>query len=121
MNKIVTILLIAIGLLNFFPVVGTISATQLEMLYGLSFERSDAILLMRHRAVLFGLIGGFILFAAFRPRFQFLAALAGLISMSSFVLLAYLSEGDRCRPDQGHHCGHRWFSRSDCCIDRCCE
>ena len=93
MKKVVSALLIAIGLLNFLPVVGVVSSAQLEALYGLRFERTDAILLMRHRAVLFGLIGSFVLFSAFRPRLQFLAGFAGLISMSSFVLLAYLSAG----------------------------
>ena len=46
---------------------------------------------MRHRAVMLGLIGGFLLLSAFRSSLQMIAASIGLVSMSSFVILAYLS------------------------------
>jgi hypothetical protein len=38
-----------------------------------------------------GLIGGFLILAAFRSSLQIVAALIGLVSMSSFVVLACLS------------------------------
>jgi hypothetical protein len=38
-----------------------------------------------------GLIGGFLLLAAFRSSLQIAAASMGLVSMTSFVVLAYLS------------------------------
>jgi hypothetical protein len=44
---------------------------------------------MRHRAVLFGLLGLFLLFAAFRPPFQTIAFVAGLVSVVSFLWLAW--------------------------------
>ena len=43
---------------------------------------------MRHRAVLFGLIGAFMVFAAFKPAFQTVAFIAGFISVVSFLYLA---------------------------------
>lgn len=84
-------LLVAVGLLNVYPLIGVISEEQLVKLYGTAFDSPDLVTLMRHRAVLFGLLGGFLLMAAFRPSLQLLAAVAGLISMLSFVLLAYAS------------------------------
>jgi hypothetical protein len=48
---------------------------------------------MRHRAVLFGLIGLLCLFAAFRARLQPLALVAAAISVVSFLLLAWHTGG----------------------------
>lgn len=46
---------------------------------------------MRHRAVLFGLPGAFILFSAFKDSLRLLACIAGLVSMLSFGMLAYVT------------------------------
>ena len=43
---------------------------------------------MRHRAVLFGLVGGFILYAAFVPTLWAPAFIAGAVSVVSFLWLA---------------------------------
>ena len=69
--------------------IGVVSADQLTGLYGISFGSPDLETLMRHRAVMLGLIGGLMFFAAFRSSLQLLAATVGLVSMSSFVILAY--------------------------------
>jgi hypothetical protein len=90
-KKLCTFLLVGAGLLNIYPLVGVISADHLTGLYGGNFESPDIQTLMRHRAVMLGLIGGLMLFAAFRSSLQLLAATLGLVSMSSFVLLAYSS------------------------------
>lgn len=91
MKKVCTVLLFGAGLLNIYPLVGVISADQLTGLYGGNFESPDIQTLMRHRAVMLGMIGGLMLFAAFRSSLQLLAATLGLVSMSSFVFLAYSS------------------------------
>lgn len=54
---------------------------------------------MRHRAVLFALLGVFFLYAAFRPSLQPAVFLVGFASMLSFVVLARLqgSYGDALR------------------------
>ena len=93
MRYAISAILLLVGLVNFFPVIGVLSAERLHQLYGLQLESADLILLMRHRAVLFGLLGGFVLISAFRPALQPLACGAGLTSMIAFVLLAY-SVGD---------------------------
>lgn len=44
---------------------------------------------MRHRAVLFGVLGGFFTYAAFRPIFQPISFLIAFVSITSFLYLAY--------------------------------
>ncbi|WP_181298251.1 hypothetical protein [Pseudomonas sp. Q2-TVG4-2] len=46
-------------------------------------------ILMRHRAILFGLLGLFLIYAAFRPSFQRVAFMAGFVSAASFLALAH--------------------------------
>ncbi len=82
--------LVLAAVVNLAPVVGVLSNEILTTLYGISSESPDLMILMRHRAVLFGLVGGFILFSVFRPALRPLAISAALISMLSFVALAFL-------------------------------
>jgi hypothetical protein len=77
------------GLINVFPLIGVLGAVQLESLYGMDFEGADLRLLMRHRAVLFGLVGGLLLLAAFKPWLRLVASVLGLLSMASFMVLAW--------------------------------
>lgn len=46
-------------------------------------------LLLCHRAVLFALVGGFLVFAAFQPSYQAAAFVAGMVSVVSFLWLAF--------------------------------
>jgi hypothetical protein len=66
-----------------------VRSTTLTALYGLPFDNPDLALLMRHRAVLFGLIGMLLVNAAFRPSLQPLAFVAGFVSVVAFLLLAW--------------------------------
>ena len=84
-----TTLLLVAGIINLIPLVGVLSTEQLVRLYEVPLQSNDLIILMRHRAVLFGLLGAFILYSIVRPGLQQLACIAGLVSMLSFVLLAY--------------------------------
>lgn len=81
-------LLILVGLINLVPAVGVIAPMRLGALYGIAPETPDLLLLLRHRALLFALLGGFIVLAAFRPALQPLAFVAALVSMGGFLLLA---------------------------------
>ncbi len=91
MKTVSTASLIAVGLLNLYPLIGVLSADQITQLYGLSLETPDQVILMRHRAVLFGLLGVFIIYSAVEQSLRLLACVAGLVSMISFVLLAFAS------------------------------
>ena len=82
--------LVVAALVNLAPIVGVISAETLVALYGIRLESPDLIILMRHRAILFGLVGSFILLSVFRPVLRPLAITAALASMLSFIALAFL-------------------------------
>lgn len=81
------------GLLNAVPALGLIGGSQLASLYGMPFEDASLRILMRHRALLFGLLGGAMIVAAFLPAWRTPLALIGLISMLGFVLIARLEGG----------------------------
>jgi hypothetical protein len=82
-------MLIVVGIIHLLPLSGVLGAERLAGLYGLSFEEANIAILMRHRAVLFGLLGAFLIHAAFRPALQPLAFVAGFVSVASFLGLAY--------------------------------
>jgi hypothetical protein len=88
MRRVVTALFVVVALVNLLPVSGVLGAARLEALYAMPFEDEGLLLLMRHRAVLFGLVGGLLLAAAVRPTLRPTAATIGLGSMLSFVVLA---------------------------------
>ena len=48
-------------------------------------------ILMRHRALLFGILGGFILYAAFNPLYQTVAIVMAALSMVGFALLVLVT------------------------------
>ncbi len=89
MQKIITGLLILVALNQIAPIIGVLGVKKLTVLYGLSFDEPNIAILMRHRAILFGLLGSFLLYAAFRPELQPLAFTAGFISLASFVAVAW--------------------------------
>jgi hypothetical protein len=90
-TKIISIILVIVGIINFYPAIGVISAERLQSLYQLSFQEENLQILMRHRAILFGLLGAFLIYSAFRPSLQPLAFIAGFVSMIGFIVLTLLS------------------------------
>jgi len=66
-----------------------LSAERLTTLYGLPFDEPNLEILMRHRAVLFGMLGVFLAYAAFKPPLQAVAFLAAFVSIGSFFYLAW--------------------------------
>jgi hypothetical protein len=62
-------------------------------LYGVDLADPNLQILMRHRAVLFGLVGGVLLLAAFHPPLRTLGYVVGFSSMLSFLLIAWLVGG----------------------------
>ncbi len=93
MEKIVTGLLLLVGVIHLLPVSGVLGVERLTALYGVTLAEPNLEILMRHRAVLFGLLGLFLVYAAFKPSLQTLAVIAGLASVVSFIALAW-SVGD---------------------------
>lgn len=91
MNSIVATLLIAAGLVNFLPVAGVLSADILASAYGIAVPEGDLLILLRHRALLLGILGALIIVSAFRRHLQLAAILAGFVSMLGFVAFALAS------------------------------
>ena len=89
MRYVVSAMLVVVAVIHLLPLSGVLGNERLAVLYGLSFKEPNLAILMRHRAVLFGLLGLFLLFAAFRPPFQTVAFIAGFVSVVSFLWLAW--------------------------------
>jgi hypothetical protein len=89
MNYLISAMLMVVGVIHLLPVAGVLGSEQLASLYGLSFSEPNLEILMRHRALLFGVLGGFLIWAAFKPAYQAAAFIAGLFSVISFLYLAW--------------------------------
>jgi hypothetical protein len=90
MDRFASALYLLVGLGNLLPVAGVLSAARLEALYGVAIGDPNLLVLMRHRAVLFAIVGVLLVAAAFRPAWRAASLAAGWASMLSFVTLAWL-------------------------------
>lgn len=77
-----------VGVIHLLPLVGVLGGERLAQLDGLDASEPNLALLLRHRAVLFGLLGALCVAAAFRPALRGLALVAGWVSVASFLALA---------------------------------
>ena len=82
-------MLLIVGVIHLLPVTGVGGSGRLAALYGVTVADPNLAILLRHRAVLFGLLGAFLLYATFRPALQPLALTAGWVSVVSFLWLAH--------------------------------
>jgi amino acid permease len=88
MRFLVSAMLAVVAVIHLLPLSGVLGSERLAALYGLSFNEPNHEILMRHRAVLFGLFGLFLLVAAFRPSLHTMAFIGGFGSVVSFLWLA---------------------------------
>ena len=88
-SRLVSAMLIVAGIIHLVPIAGVVGAERLAALYGFPITDPNLVILMRHRAVLFGLLGAFLVYAAFRPALQRLAFVAGFVSVLSFFWIAW--------------------------------
>ncbi len=93
MQRVMQGVLIVAGLIHFLPVTGVIGADQLTGMYDMPFSDPNLLILMRHRAVMLGLLGGFVLYGAFRPAMRGPAIALGTVSLVSIVGLALSTGG----------------------------
>lgn len=89
MNTVTKVCLIVVGIIHILPLAGVIGMSQLEELYGIKPSDVNVQLLLQHRAVLFGLLGGFVLASAFRHKWKNTSFVAATVSVLSFLLLAF--------------------------------
>jgi hypothetical protein len=88
MRFVVPTILILVAIIHALPILGVLGAAKLTELYGITVRDPNLELLLRHRAVLFGLLAAFLACAAVRPELHRLALVAGFVSVMSFLFLA---------------------------------
>ena len=86
-RKIALTLFAIVGLINFALVLGVLSAERLSAAYGVAVEDPNLAILLRHRAVLFGIVGGTMLVSLYRASLRRYAVVAGAISMVTFIAI----------------------------------
>jgi len=89
MAKAASLLLFIVGVINFLPVMGVLSAARLSQAYAIELDGNDLVILMRHRALLFGIVGGFILYSVFVPGYQTVAMVMAALSMLGYIFLLW--------------------------------
>lgn len=85
--------LLVAGIIHIIPLMGLLGAARLQSLYGLPFNDPSLQVLMRHRAVLFGMLGVLLVMGAFMPPLRLLALVAGFVSVFAFLALAAITPG----------------------------
>lgn len=87
MRWIVSGALVLVAVIHVLPLAGVLGAGKLSQLYGVPLQDPSLVLLLRHRAVLFGLLAALLGYAALRPDLHRIALVAGLVSVASFLWL----------------------------------
>ena len=93
MRHLVSAMLLVVALIHLLPLSGVLGGARLRALYDVTIDDPSLAIMMRHRAVLFGLLGAFLVYAAFREELQILGFFAGFVSVISFLLLAWATGG----------------------------
>ncbi|MEM7281796.1 MAG: phosphopantetheine adenylyltransferase [Pseudomonadota bacterium] len=88
-NVIVSASLLALGVIHLLPLIGVLGVDRLNELYGVTIQDRDLELLMRHRAVLFGMLGGLLFASVFVASLRSVAFCLAFVSVSSFLVLAW--------------------------------
>lgn len=91
LDKIVSVILLIVGIINLLPLIVFFDFTKTAKLYGVPIEGENLIILMRHRGVLLSLIGIAIIAAAFKNEYRILAIALALISKFAFIFLTFTS------------------------------
>ena len=93
MRHLWTLLVLIAAAINLAPGIGAVSSERMAAFYGVDLGDANLQILMRHRAVLFGVVGGLLLVAAFHPPLSTVAYAVGFSSMLSFLVIAWLVGG----------------------------
>jgi hypothetical protein len=82
--------LVVVAVVHLLPVVGVAGPRQLDDLYGIGSVSDDVEILLRHRAVLLGLVGLVLLTAVWARSLRLTATAVGIASTASFIVIATL-------------------------------
>jgi heme A synthase len=90
MELIFRITLFIAGVINLLPSVLAFLPDKISKSYGIEMPNQNYELLLRHRAILFGIIGGLMIYSAVAKKHYEVSTVIGLISMVSFIVLFFL-------------------------------
>ena len=90
MELLFRITLFVAGVINLLPSLLAFLPDKIAKSYGIPIPNANYELLLRHRAILFGIIGGLMIYSAIAKKYYTIATTVGLISMVSFILLYFL-------------------------------
>lgn len=95
MNRwIVSGILVLVGVLNVTPAIVFFAPERTMDLYGIALSGEDISILTRHRAVLLGLLGLAMIYAAIRREIVVPVIAAALLGKAAFLYLVWLSGGN---------------------------
>jgi len=87
MDKVTGTLFLIVGFINFAPLIGVLGPEKLNSLYNITLVSPEVTLLMQHRAILFGIVGGLLIAASIIKPLRLAASIAGFLSMVSYIFL----------------------------------
>ena len=90
MELLFRITLFVAVVINLLPSLLAFLPDKIAKSYGIQIPNANYELLLRHRAILFGIIGGLMIYSALVKKHYELSTMAGLVSMTSFVVLYFL-------------------------------
>lgn len=90
MEMMYRVTLFIAGIINLLPSILAFFPQKIDESYGVALPNANYELLLRHRAVLFGIIGAGMICSAITKKYYEATTAAGLISMISFILLYFI-------------------------------
>ena len=87
LDRIIMVSLLVVALIHILPVQGFLSADRIAVLYEIEIDDPNLEILMRHRAIMFGTLSVFLVYAAFNPLLQPIAFVMAFISVLAFLYL----------------------------------
>ncbi|MFT5572647.1 MAG: hypothetical protein ACI9FR_001571 [Cryomorphaceae bacterium] len=91
--NLLTIAFIVAGTIHTMPVIGVFGSDRIKALYDLQVTDPNLLLLLQHRAILFGVVAVILFAAVFNPAYHSLAIGLGTLSMLTFIAFAYFGSG----------------------------
>lgn len=93
-QRFVQVTLLISGIIHVMPLIGLGGSDALARLYGLDLEDPSLLLLLQHRALMFGLLAVPMFVAIFRTDWQWPALWLALLSAGGFVILRHCVADD---------------------------
>ena len=90
MRYAVPIVFWLMAIIHILPAISGVSGSRLASLYGIEQNNGTLMTLLQHRAVLFGFVAAACIYAAHAPPARWAVLIGAVISMASFILIAFL-------------------------------